>query len=306
MPRRLRIAFVGAGSIVPVHMAAIESLDRADVVAVVSRDLDRARKAAHLHAAAAYVDSDEMLRTEQPDAVFVCVPPHAAPALCLKLAQGAVPFLVEKPVAALDRTVACKVAEELERRGLVAAVGYHLRGLDFLETWRSEIDRHPPELVAAWWMDSTPKSEWWSVQELSGGQVIEQMTHLYDLARFLLGEAEVVSAASSAASTSALLRFPSGAVGAFVNSHHAVETRIAFQMVPSGMIWRDAGGSAWTLTQAGRSTSMRRNPYAVQAAAFFDAVEAGDPRAVLATYADGLATHLLTCQVVAATADARR
>lgn len=303
--QRLRIAFVGAGSIVPIHMAAIESLDRADVVAVVSRDLDHARAATRGREASAYTDLDEMLSVEEPAAVFVCVPPHAAPAVCLRLVQNSTPFLVEKPVAALDRAIACQVADAVERGGLVAAVGYQLRGLDFLAAFREEIDRHPPDLVVAQWLGSTPKSEWWSVMELSGGQLIEQMTHLYDLARTLLGEADVVAACRTAGTDSALLRFRSGAVGAFTNTHHSVDTRIAFTVVPSGTIWLDIKQHEWTLTRRGRSIRADRNPFAVQAAAFLDAVEAGDPTLVGATYRDGLATHLLTHQVLAAAGPSR-
>ena len=49
-------------------------------------------------------------------------------------------------------------------------------------------------------------------------------------------------------------------------------------------------------------TPNRRDPYEVQAEAFLDAVEAGDPGRVLATYRDALATDRLTRSVVAAAA----
>jgi hypothetical protein len=44
-----------------------------------------------------------------------------------------------------------------------------------------------------------------------------------------------------------------------------------------------------------------RDPYEVQAGAFLDAVDAGDPARVLSTYADALRTDRLTRAVVAAT-----
>lgn len=282
-------------------MAALASLDRAEVVAICSRNPDHAREAAGGRGLKVYTDVDVMLRQEHPDAVYVCVPPHAAPAICLKLAQSSVPFLVEKPVAALDRTVACQVACEVERRDLVAAVGYHLRALDFLEGVRAAVRDDPPGLLVASWVDKTPQSDWWAVPELSGGQVIEQMTHFYDLARSLVGDGEVVAAANTASSTSALIRFRSGAIGSFVNSHHAaVDSTIALALVPVGTIRLDTTHKVWTLEHSGQATTPRRNPYAVQAAAFIDAVAVGDPARVLATYRDGLATHLLTQQVVTA------
>lgn len=281
-------------------MDAIDSLDRAEIVAVTSRNIHRARKAMRGRSSAAYGDLDDMLDKQRPDAVFVCVPPYAAPTICLKLAQKDVPFLVEKPVAALDRELASQVGDEVECRGLVAAVGYHLRGLEFLDIVRESIRRDPPELIIARWTGGEPKSEWWSIPELSGGQVVEQMTHLYDLARVLAGEAEVIAAASLAGSTSALLRFRSGVMGVFVNSHHAHETRIAFEVVRGATITLDPARKEWALVRDGASTRPQRNPYAVQAAAFLDAIETRSPGRVLATYRDGLATHLLTLQVAAA------
>jgi predicted dehydrogenase len=61
---------------------------------------------------------------------------------------------------------------------------------------------------------------------------------------------------------------------------------------------------AWELVLATSDgvtrTPNRRDPYEAQAEAFLDAVEAGDPGRVLATYRDALATDRLTRSVVAA------
>ena len=50
----------------------------------------------------------------------------------------------------------------------------------------------------------------------------------------------------------------------------------------------------------GHRVTNARDPYEVQAEAFLDAVESGDPSRVLATYRDALATDRLTRSVVAA------
>ena len=55
----------------------------------------------------------------------------------------------------------------------------------------------PVRLVDARWWSTTPPPAWWSRQDRSGGQVIEQATHLLDLVRLLAGEvAEVVGASA--------------------------------------------------------------------------------------------------------------
>lgn len=296
--KALRIGFIGAGSIVPIHMRALESLGRADLVAICSRSREHAQATARGTDMSVYTDPEVMLRQEQLDAAFVAVPPYAAPGVCRLLTARDIPFLVEKPVAALDPALACQVADEVERRGLVAAVGYQLRGLDFLEQVRDEMRVRPPELVLARWLGWTPNSEWWAKPELSGGQVIEQMTHLYDLATILLGGATVVAASSIGASTSALLRFQSGAVGTFVNTHHAKQTSIALELASIGTIWLDTDQSAWVLTLAGYPViKTSRSPHEVQAEAFLNAIADRDPTRVLATYRSGLNTYLLTRSV---------
>src|SRR4029077_8948101 len=76
------------------------------------------------------------------------------------------------------------------------------------------------------WRDDTPGPDGWGRVAQGGGQVVEQATHLYDLARHLAGEATVVGAVSTAVppppsdrvvdvvgSTSAVLRFDAGAAG---------------------------------------------------------------------------------------------
>src|SRR5436189_115091 len=75
-----------------------------------------------------------------------------------------------------------------------------------------------------------PPPPWWRHVAESGGQAVEQATHLYDAARFLVGEAEVHGAASAHSPradhpdadvdsvAAAVLRFETGAIGAFVNT----------------------------------------------------------------------------------------
>ena len=144
-----------------------------------------------------YDDVDTMLAKAKPDVVYVAVPPYRAVAIGERLVQAGIPFLTEKPLAASDAAGPARLAAAIERAGLVVAVGYHLRALDILTEVRDWLDGAAPKLVVARWLDSTPRPAWWGRAEQGGGQVIEQATHLYDLARLLMGEATVVGAAST-------------------------------------------------------------------------------------------------------------
>jgi predicted dehydrogenase len=299
----LRLGLIGAGWIAGLHLEALARLERTELVGIVSGTGAGATALSARLGGRVYPDLDRMLDDARLDVAYVCVPPFRAVAIGERLVERGVPFLTEKPLAATDAEGPARLAAAIERAGLVVAVGYHLRALDILPAVRERLATHPPSLVVAEWLDSTPPPAWWSLVAQGGGQVIEQATHLYDLARHLLGEAEVVGAVSVrrapppsdavdvADGTAATLRFASGAVGAFACS----------RVIPAGE--RNPGDwhAFFDDGQAQTELHAERDPYEVQAAAFLDAVEAGDPDRVLSSYADALRTDRLTRAVVAAT-----
>ena len=322
-PRRLRVAFVGAGWIVPRHLAALDRLDRTDIVGIVSRTTERAAAtSAGREIADVHRRSIGSWTRRDPTPCTPASRPTSRRRCARSLIGRGIPFLVEKPLAARDGDAPPRIADAIERAGLVVAVGYHWRGLDVLPEVRRRLADRPPELVLARWIDGTPGPDWWGRVDQGGGQVVEQATHLYDLARHLVGEAVVVGAASTAVppapadrvidvvgSTSAVLRFASGAVGSFVNTRRSEPPVIELEIVAQDLrmtvrLMTERQELAWELvvvTPDGvRRTPNGRDPYEVQAEAFLDAVETGDPSRVLATYRDALATDRLTGSVVAA------
>src|SRR6266511_2479107 len=291
MPR-LRLGLVGTGWITGLHLGSLGRLGRSDLVGVVSGTIQRAAAIAGTWGGSPYTDVRQMLEREHPDAVYVCVPPHRAAATCELLVEREVPFLTEKPLAA-DEADARRVGAALRDRSLVTAVGYNWRGLDFLPIVRDRLAERPPRLVLGRWTGRLPSPAWWRHVAESGGQIVEQATHLYDTARFLVGEAHVVAASSAGSPrpdlpdadvdvvASALLHFESGTIGTYPG--------------PSGPGWDltldDGAGE--------RTIETRRDPYDVQAEAFLDAVTERDPDRVLSSYADALVTDRLVRSVLA-------
>ena len=209
---------------------------------------------------------DRMLDAAQPDCVYVAVPPHRAVEIGQRLAARRFPFLTEKPLAADDPDGPQRLAAEVQRARLVAAVGYHLRALDIMAEVRQRLAAAPPQMVVARWLGGTPPPAWWGRAADGGGQVIEQATHLYDLARWLMGEAMVVGAAStrdpgssrpastSWTATAAVLQFESGAVGSFANTRRVASPVIEMEFVSDRLLT--------TLTKrpiAARATGTRRS-----------------------------------------------
>ena len=238
-----------------------------------------------------------MLDEQRPDIVYVAVPPSAAVATCEAVLARGIPFLTEKPLAATDAAGPARVAAATIASGLVVAVGYHLRSLEQLPEVRARLAANPARLVTARWTGDTPPPAWWRREQDGGGQVIEQATHLYDLARLLVGEAEVVGASSVhetpitppdtdvADATAAVLRFATGAVGTFANTRRQSSSVVDISFSSDGSVttirkaspdplsWevelRD--GSEVTVLPPGR------DPYEIQAETFLDAVDRRRP-----------------------------
>jgi predicted dehydrogenase len=320
----LRLALIGAGWISGYHLDAFDRLGRTRLVGVASGRLESAAAVAGRHAGVpAYgpEDLERMLDEQRPDVALVAVPPGSAIAALEPLVERGIAFLAEKPLAATDADGPARIAARVAAQGLVAAVGYHLRGLEALAEVRRLLAERPAHFVSGRWLCDTPPPAWWRAEATGGGQVVEQATHLYDLARLLAGEATVVAAVSTGDgapapadgvplvdATASLLRFASGAVGTFANSRRLASNDIALELAADGLwiaIRKTAGPQTdWEVTiddgVARRVIPPGRDPYEVQAAAFLDAVESGDPEQVLATYADALRTDHLTRSVVAA------
>ncbi len=219
-----RVGFIGAGGIAERHLGVLGTFEDVRIAGCSDIDSGRAAAAADRWQTSAYPTIEAMIETADLDAVYICVPPfaHGAPEQAA-IARG-VPFFVEKPVS-LDLATARAIADLVRERGIVTAVGYHWRYLDTLDAARAALAAHPPRLVTGFWLDQTPPPRWWSQRDQSGGQIVEQATHLLDLARLLVGEITEVSGMSDrtgrpghpgldvATASAVALRFASGAVG---------------------------------------------------------------------------------------------
>lgn len=317
----LRLGLIGAGWIAGLHLEALDRLARTELAGVVSGTGAGAATLAARWGGRVYEDLDRMLDDVRPDVAYVCVPPFRAVAIGERLVERGIPFLTEKPLAADDAAGPERLATAIERANLVVAVGYHLRALDIMPEVRDRLASRPPAMIEARWLGGTPPPAWWGRTAHGGGQVIEQATHLYDLARLLMGEATVVGAASTrevapasdtidvADATAAVLRFESGAVGSFATTRVLLTNVVRVELASDGLLTvltkGDRGQGDWHATfDDGGSLVERhaeRDPYEIQAAAFLDAVEAREPGRVLSTYADALKTDRLTRAVVMAT-----
>ncbi|MDB5473558.1 MAG: hypothetical protein JWP99_861 [Devosia sp.] len=221
---KTRIGLIGAGGIAQRHLGVLEQFEDVELAGFADPDFDRAVALASRYGARAYQNSAELLDGPDLDAVYICIPPFAhGEAERLAIGRG-LPFFVEKPLS-LDLATAEAIAEQVAAAGLVTAVGYHWRYIDTVEEARRRLAERPAQLVSGYWLDQTPPPQWWWHEDRSGGQMVEQTTHIIDLARYLVGEVTQVFGLAShqdrasfpgldvPTASTASLRFASGAIG---------------------------------------------------------------------------------------------
>jgi predicted dehydrogenase len=309
----VRIGVIGTGGVAQRHLGVLRTIPDVEVVGHLSHASARAEAQAAQWGGRPFSAVDELLDRLRPDAVWVCVTPDGHGALEWELIQRRIPFFVEKPLS-VELATAEQIAGWLTPGQPVVAVGYKFRALDTLDRARALLAEHAPRMVQAVWLDSLPPPAWWRRAAQSGGQVVEQATHLLDLARYLVGEAEVLAGVGgrwSRADTTdsdvpdvscALLRFHTaqgpipGLVSAtsLLRGHQTLE----LQLVCEGRVLRLSERAL--VIETGRETHeflSAVDPFLVEDLAFLEAVRTGDPAHVLCSYADALETHRLACSI---------
>ena len=190
----IRVGFVGTGNITRRHFAALSQLrDHAEVVAVCDVIEERATAAAHPFDAKPYLSFSEMLSREKLDALYVCLPPDAHVDQEIAAIDRGIHLFVEKPLP-LDLAKAEFIARRACEVGIVTAVGYHWRHWEHVKRARTAVAGERVGMALGHFLNALPGSPWWRVKVRSGGQILEQAIHILDLARYLVGEVERVSA----------------------------------------------------------------------------------------------------------------
>lgn len=303
---RVRVGFIGAGGIASRHIGDLLDFADVDIVAVADPAAERAQAQAARCGGRVYRDYEAMLDQEALDALYICVPPFAHGALELAAIERRLPFFVEKPLATTWE-MAQAIAQGVADHKLITAVGYHWRYLDTTEEAQQLLRDRPVRLALGYWLDGTPPPAWWRQQEQSGGQMVEQTTHIFDLARHLVGEVDSVYAAGNRLYrpafaeadvcdvTVATLHFADGALGnmastCLLNWPH----RIGLHLFCEGLAIELSEFEI--MIDVGRGRPVRRaegDPFIREDRAFIDAVQ-GKANQIRVPYQEALATFRLT------------
>jgi len=321
MVDRVCLGFVGCGGIAEAHLKGLVKNPHAELVAFCDIKLSRAKEISQKYGATdaqTFTDAKTMLEKVDLDAVYFCLPPFAHGAE-MEAVKHNIPFFVEKPINLyLDQ--AKKIARAVEKKHLLTSVGYMNRYRKGVNKVRELLKEDPPILVLGGWIGKTPHPEkgpsiikWWIRKEKSGGQFLEQVTHTVDLARFLCGEISEVQA------------YPAIGINKTVPENYNIEdasvVNLKFSNGAVGNLWAscsaDGGGGGVSLSVYANQTTalftgwehslrlLRKDAkpeeipgepdiFAVEDAAFIEAVRRNDPSKVMCPYSDGLKTLKVT------------
>lgn len=314
----VRIGFVGTGGIANHHMRNLAEIPEAEMVAFCDVVEEKALTAATTYGGKAYGQYEDMYDNESLDAVYICVPPFAHQHQELAAIDRDLPIFVEKPVAT-SMEIAQTIEKAIVDKNLVSAVGYHWRYMDTTERAIEYLGDEPVGLALGSWMGGMPGVSWWRVMQQSGGQIVEQTTHIFDLARHLLGEVESVHATARTGlmedveqydihdASITNLRFKNGAVASITSACMlSAGNQVGLDLYQKEQVLRLAH-STLTIDKAEHSEVLElgNNPTRAEDQTFLQAVQSGDASAIRCDYSEAVKTLQLTLAATESAIDGR-
>ncbi len=303
-----KVGFIGAGGIAATHLKTLSR--RADVQIVALCDVVEAtaQAKAEQYGGRVYTAWAPLLEQEELDALFICVPPFAHGEMELAALARGLPLFVEKPVA-LNLAMAAPILRAIQEADLTTTVAYKYRWDDHVRQAKGMLAQRTLGLVIGHFWTGMPGALWWRVQEQSGGQMVEQTTHIVDMARYLCGEITHVQAfeghqamhqvapdATAADAATANLRFASGAVGN-INNTFMIGAGGTSGLNILGHQFRlmvEGGTLRWWGEDGAGEIENEADGYVGEVEAFLTAVQTGDRSGIYSDYADAYRTLAVT------------
>lgn len=306
----MKIAMIGVGGIAGNYRKSLKRLNQ-PIAAVCDVDAERARQVAEEEGAHSFTDYRQLLDREKPDAVFVAIPPFAHGSEVSDCALAGCALFVAKPIA-INLAAAVPVASVVAKAGVINQVGYMARYADITDRAMEIVgDRLIGMLLGRFMCRMGASHPWWGQRARSGGQMLEQSTHVFDQARLFGGEVTHVQAFGRPAlasdngqpvadfedCTTCNLQFAGMATGNVSSTYSArvpdgfaleifgaeMYLRLSYDLKLTGMV--DGQPIAYEGQEAG---------YFRQVEQFLQAVRTRDQSIVRSSYADALKTLAVT------------
>jgi predicted dehydrogenase len=198
MSQPLRTAILGCGGFAHRHARSLQQLENDfEMVAFCNRTIEKAITFSEHYTnnkAAVFSDHHQMFDQVPLDVVIICLPPYAHSDEVQIASKLGTHVFIEKPIA-LTSEQGWQMVEAAEKAGIVTQVGFMFRFGEAIEHLKGMIESGeagPVGLMSARYFCNALHAPWWRKRDLSGGQLVEQVIHMVDLMRFLMGDAITV------------------------------------------------------------------------------------------------------------------
>ena len=187
-----KLAMIGCGGIGEYHLGHF--LGFSDIELAGFCDLIPQRAESFVKKAGSgkvFTNYREMYDAIHPDMVFICIPPTQHGEIELETIRRGIPFFVEKPVA-LRLDLARRIRDEVKKAGLITASGFQCRYSNLVEPNVKFIKNKEIVFIDCIRVGGVPGAPWWKKKSTSGGQIVEQTIHQFDIIRYVFDEPEMV------------------------------------------------------------------------------------------------------------------
>ena len=300
---KVKLGFIGTGGMAGAHMRNLkDNFEDVEFSAMCDISEDRAKQRAEEFGGNSYTDYRVMYDKEDLDAVYICTPPFAHGEQERIACEQGIAMFIEKPIHS-ELEPAIIINEDIERSGVITSVGYHWRYGGNAQNAKEMLDAQSQILGAlGYWIGGMPGTPWWRVRAESGGQHVEQTTHIFDLARFLVGsDGKTVHGVAASGSMEHIenydiddismvnIEFKNGAVANIVSSC-AMEGfgRVHLEVFTRGLVVTVGGANE--INKGGETESLSNEGGQDRDRVFIDAVKSGDSSKILSPYSDALET----------------
>ena len=193
--KRLRTAILGCGGFANRHAQNLITLpEEIEFVAFCDHHDYNAREFSEKYTggkASIFTDHQAMFEKANLDLILVCLPPFAHTNEVDLAARRGVHVFIEKPIA-LSSDHAWRMVESAEKAGVKTQVGFMYRfgtAIERLKELMTSGEIGPAGLMSARYFCNSLHAPWWRDRSKSGGQLVEQVIHMVDLMRYLMGDA---------------------------------------------------------------------------------------------------------------------
>ncbi|MCL2099111.1 MAG: Gfo/Idh/MocA family oxidoreductase [Oscillospiraceae bacterium] len=196
MSGKIKAAVVGCGGISNWHFGRVKNFSEVEYTGFYDIVKERAENmAAQKPGSKAYDCYIEMYddlckaadASGDKKVLYVCVPPDQHGDIEIEAIKRGIHMMIDKPIAT-EVGVTEKICNLATQYNIIISVGFQDRYLDLVDPIRDMLKDRDIGLINGSWVGGIPGLYWWRRRSTSGGQVVEQNIHLYDMIRYFIGE----------------------------------------------------------------------------------------------------------------------